>query len=345
MLSTSTSQLVSTQQQQQDVIRTFVLLQQEKKRLLDTVGQLRSRQAADEEPIQEIQQQQQLRLQMNDFNRRQHAVVQRMSAFDRYRRKKTTMRLHKAPPPSPTIEQKTANGSRPNDASAVQMQATTHTRDDTARQQTPSDQHQLSMLNVEVALNQSAETSDQLAQLVERTKQADTIPADEHQQQSSHQQPDAIAQLQAEINDGCKRFVNNLKKDAKTYKELANMLRGQASETTQDDDDDEQQQQQQQHCSSNRELNKRDVERNEFKKYIMGFVESAEQTKIRLAKIEEQRALDKKRDEEFAERSREVSSYLRQFDKRMEDHMWQKEWRNRRPLVMQRRTNQSANAG
>ena len=53
----------------------FVLLQEEKKRLLLL-----------QQPRQ--QQLQQFRQQMNDFNKRQHAVVQQMSAVDRYKRNK-----------------------------------------------------------------------------------------------------------------------------------------------------------------------------------------------------------------------------------------------------------------
>ena len=75
-------------------MRTFGLLQEEKKRLLDSIDRLRNKQRAtttNEAGEKVQQQQQQLRQQMNDFNRRQHAVVQRMSAHDRYKRKKTAI--------------------------------------------------------------------------------------------------------------------------------------------------------------------------------------------------------------------------------------------------------------
>ena len=306
--------------------------------------------------MQEIRQQQ-MRQQMNDFNRRQHAVVQRMSAYDRYKRKKTTMHLHKAaatknipralpPPPSPnpttTGEQQTANeSSQSRESSAERL-----------------------ICNAEALFSHSAETCDQIAQYFEKRKQlvVDTIPTTtttattaDQQHQSSQPNDTSIAQQQKEINDGWKRLQNNLQKDAKTYKELANLLRhGTPCETI------EPQQEQQEMCNSNGEPSKREVERREFRELIMGIVESsksererraadklaAEQTRIRLAQIdEEQRARAKKRHDEFEERSREVDLYLRQFDKRMQDYKWHKVWMSRRPQVVQRRANQAANAG
>ena len=98
------------QQRRDDDMRTFGLLQEEKKRLLDSIDQLRNKQVTTNEAGEKVQQQQQqqqqqLRQQMNDFNRRQHAVVQRMSAYDRYKRKKWTIRAtHKAAATSTTAK-------------------------------------------------------------------------------------------------------------------------------------------------------------------------------------------------------------------------------------------------
>ena len=70
------------------------------------------------------------------------------------------------------------------------------------------------------------------------------------------------------------------------------------------------------------------------------------QARARRKLREEQRAEENRRKrEESEERSRKSARFLRQFDKRMEDHKWQKEWRSRRPLILQRRVDQSANAG
>ena len=112
-------------QQQNDDMRTFGLLQEEKKRLLDSFDRLRNKQPATtttrtttNEAGEKIQQQQheheQLRQKMNDVNRRQHAVLQRISAHDRYKRKKTLIYKAAATNTSartskPAIEAKTAD--------------------------------------------------------------------------------------------------------------------------------------------------------------------------------------------------------------------------------------------
>ena len=87
---------------QQDVIQTFVLLKKEKRLLL-----------LQQAEIQQPQHQQQFRQQMNDLNRRLHAVVQRMSARQRYKRKKTTTTAMTTPiplsPGSQEIEQAQAS--------------------------------------------------------------------------------------------------------------------------------------------------------------------------------------------------------------------------------------------
>ena len=85
---TAAQEAKTTQQfQQGDNMQTFVALQEEKRRLLNTADQQfsKSKQTA------------QTQQQMNDLSRRVHAVVQRMSANDRYKRKKkTTVRNHTA---------------------------------------------------------------------------------------------------------------------------------------------------------------------------------------------------------------------------------------------------------
>ena len=201
---------------------------------------------------------------MNDFNRRLYAVLQRMSAKERYKRKKTTTktttttttRLHKAaastttpralpplPSPSPTDEQQTANGSsQSRETSAERL-----------------------ICDAEALFSHSAETCDQIAQFIENSKQqvVDTIPttttaAEHHHHRQQHQssQPNdtSIAQLREEINDDYKRLANNLQKDATTYKELANLLRhGKPDETN-----EQQQQLQRERESDQTELNAAD---------------------------------------------------------------------------------------
>ena len=84
--------------QQQDVIQTFVFLREEKKLLLQQQQQAEvqpmsnqdTRNGENSAAFAEMPQHQpQFREQMNDLNRRLHAVVQRMSAKQRYKKRKT----------------------------------------------------------------------------------------------------------------------------------------------------------------------------------------------------------------------------------------------------------------
>ena len=231
--------------------------------------------------MQEMREQQQLHQQMNDFNRRQHAVVQRMSAKERYKRKKTTTttttRPHKAaattttpralPPSSSSIttdEQQTANGSsKSRESSAERL-----------------------ICNAEALFSHSAETCDQIAQYFEKRKQlvVDTIPTTtttattaDQQHQSSQPNDTSIAQQQKEINDGWKRLANNLQKDAKAYKELAYTLRHgkPPSETIE---------QQQEMCNNNGEPSKQDVRIEEFKELFIGFFKSVDERRAKSAR-------------------------------------------------------------
>ena len=223
--------------------------------------------------MQEIRQQQ-MRQQMNDFNRRQHAVVQRMSAYDRYKRKKTTMHLHKAaatknipralpPPPSPnpttTGEQQTANeSSQSRESSAERL-----------------------ICNAEALFSHSAETCDQIVQYFEKRKQlvVETPATEEHSLHHQSSQPNdiSIAQQQKEIDDGWKRLQNNLQKDAKAYKELAYTLRHgkPPSETIE---------QQQEMCNNNGEPSKQDVRIEEFKELFIGFFKSVDERRAKSAR-------------------------------------------------------------
>ena len=263
-----------------DYMQTFVALQEEKRmRLLDP---------------------QLSKQQMNDFDRRLYTVVQRMSAFDRYRRKRTT------------------------------------------------------------------------------TTQITTIPILEEHHHYHHQasQPiDSISKLQAEINDDWKRLISNLQNNAKIYRQWANQLPGQQPTV-------ETQEQPQQQASpfdvqrnafrdaimgllKSPEQQMRDEERLKLFKEHMRMeearleeqrvryalerqirveqerAEAAERSRFALAQTA-QRALEAKRDQE---RQEEKSRLYRRIAKREENDTWATEWRNRRRLIVQRRANQSANAG
>ena len=107
----SVSTKASTDCLQEDTCRTFDSLCEEKKRLIYTVDRQRKLANADRK-----QQQLQIRHQMNSLNKRQHAALERMSAFDRYKRKKrnptaepiTTTQQHAAANSSPPTQQPTA---------------------------------------------------------------------------------------------------------------------------------------------------------------------------------------------------------------------------------------------
>ena len=94
----------------EDTCRTFDSLCEEKKHLIHTVDRQRKLANADRK-----QQQLQIRHQMNSLNKQQHAALERMSAFDRYKRKKrnstaehiTTTHQH-ATNSSPPTQQPTA---------------------------------------------------------------------------------------------------------------------------------------------------------------------------------------------------------------------------------------------
>ena len=329
MSSTSTPISISKAHKchQQDDMRTFVALQQEKRRLLDKAKQLsKNQKTRSEETTTTLDKMQQLRQQMNDFNRRQHAVVQRMSAFDRYKRKKTTLRNHN--PANVTKSSPRSSSSR-----------------------------------VESATNEQQRASDE-----SRPSDLDTQP-----------QLSRISQMQAEFDecrerlvnfDGWKRLAEEMQKYIHVYEQFANMLRGQPVETNDDEEE------------SNQifgPLSEHEQRRNSFKEFAKDIVKQVEECRAQneiafeeedrriQARLEEQKAQiderhaqararrklreeqraeeNRRKREESEERSRKSARFLRQFDKRMEDHKWQKEWRSRRPLVMQRRVDQSANAG
>ena len=291
-MSTSNSISAVHQHQHQDdghgYMQTFVALQEEKRRrLLDT--------AASAEADPQLSKQK-----MKDFDRRLYTVVQRMNAFDRYRRKRTT------------------------------------------------------------------------------TTQIATIPILEEHHHHHHQasQPnDSITQLQAEINDDWKRLISNLQNNAKIYRQWANELPGQQPTV----ETREQPQQQtsafevQRNAFRNAimgllkspEQQMRDEERSKLFKEHMRMeearleeqrvryalereirveqerVEAGERSRFALA-LTAQRAVEAKRDQESQEEKRRL---LRRIDKREENDAWATELRKRRRLIVQRRADQSANAG
>ena len=319
-------------------MRTFVALQQEKRRLLDKAGQLSKNQKtrSEETTLDKMQ----LRHQMNDFNRRQHAVLQRMSAFDRYKRKKTTLRNH-----NPAIVTK----SSPRSSSS----------------------------RVEIATNGQQRASDE-----SRPSDLDTQPQPSRISQMQAEFDECRQRLVN--FDGWKRLAEEMQKDIHVYEQFANMLRGQPVETNDDEEESNQifgpPSEHEQRRNSFKEFAKDIVKQveecraqneiafEEEDRRIQARLEEQkaqrdEQARIRLAEIDQRYAReleevrarhrqreaqraeeDRRRREESEERSRESARYLRQFDKRIEDCKWHKEWLSRRPLVMQRRVHQTANA-
>ena len=271
----------------------------------------------------------------NDVNRRMYTVVQRMSAFDRYKRKRKNKKSRQEDNTESSLLSPQAQKSQPKTATTEQG-------------------------GVNEAKSDQQLSPEWIAQKSNR-----------------------LSQMQAEVDecrerlvnfDGWKRLADEMQKDVHVYEKFANMLRGQPSDIRVEPKDDEEE--------SNQifgPLSEHEQRRNSFKEFAKDIVKQVEECRAQneiafeeedrriQARLEEQKAQiderhaqararrklreeqraeeNRRKREESEERSRKSARFLRQFDKRMEDHKWQKEWRSRRPLVMQRRVDQSANAG
>ena len=299
-------------------MQRFAALLEEKRRLLDTTREDGTTSLLE-----------------NDVNRRMYTVVQRMSAFDRYKRKRKNKKSRQEDNTESSLLSPQAQKSQPKTATTEQG-------------------------GVNEAKSDQQLSPEWIAQKSNR-----------------------LSQMQAEVDecrerlvnfDGWKRLADEMQKDVHVYEKFANMLRGQPSDIRVEPKDDEEE--------SNQifgPLSEHEQRRNSFKEFAKDIVKQVEECRAQneiafeeedrriQARLEEQKAQiderhaqararrklreeqraeeNRRKREESEERSRKSARFLRQFDKRMEDHKWQKEWRSRRPLVMQRRVDQSANAG
>ena len=321
--------------------------------------------------------------QMSDLSRLLHAVVQRMSAFDRYKRKsKKTIRNH-----TTTAAASTASESAQQSQHSQQTMSTI-------------EQQQQQRANDEAKPGQQQLSPEWINNECSR-----------------------ISQMEAEVDecrerlvnfDGWKRLADEMQKDVHVYEQCANMLRGQPVETNTDEDESNQ---------ATEQPSEHDQRRNSWKDLVKGIVEwreecriKAERSKVkaeeearlfqarleeqrtqaderarlrkarfeeqeaeqarlhlaqraqadeqlrlnlaqidqrrvemeraRLAQVQEQQALEDKRRREREDRFEEQKLRLfRRIDKRKVNDAWHDEWRSRRPLIVQRRANQAANAG
>ena len=345
-------------------MRTFVALQEEKRRLLDKAEQLSTSKKTrrDEPPAtihkiqQQQQQQQQLRQQMNDFNRRQHAIVQRMSAKERYKRKIPIQQLKVAPPPRTLSQEETSSPTTTQPSQPLSSDLSIANSSKCIR---------LSHLEAEVD-----ECRQRLVNFDGWKRLADEMQKDIH----VYEQFTNMLRGQPVETNTDEEESNQATEPPSEHEQRRNSFKEFAKEIVK----------QVEECQIQAERNK--VQSHEEAKRIEArrqqqHAQAAEETRIRLAQIEEQRARDaekarirrdeidqqyardmeevqtrhkrqeaqraeeeRRRREESEERSRESARYLRQFDKRIEDHKWHKEWRSRRQLIEQRRVDQSANA-
>ena len=215
----------------------FVLLQEEKKRLLLL-----------QQPRQ--QQLQQFRQQMNDFNKRQHAVVQQMSAVDRYKRNKVRQ--------TTTATQRVASRSRqarPSPTTTDAAIVTVHLVKANIDKHTPE---QLA------STNRPPTSVDQLNRMIFET----ILP------------PMilwwflrimirliAVDIMQQAVDIKQQALKEDLLEDKKMYSELAAMLR---AETIAEDEEDEKQQQQ----SDTKELSESEKFRQSMRGQVMGVIRS-----------------------------------------------------------------------
>ena len=360
-------------------MQTFVALREEKRRLLDTAAAAAAAgTSADQQLSRRKHARMQQHQQMSDLSRRLHAVVQRMSAYDRYKRKsKKTIRNH-----TTTTAASTASESAQQSQSATIEQQQQQRANDEAK----PDQQQMSLEWIVNECNRISQMEADVDECRERL-----------------------------VNfDGWKRLADEMQKDVHVYEQCSNMLRGQPVETNTDEEESNQAteppREYDQRRNSWKELVKRIVEWREESRsraersrvkaeeearlfqarleeqrtqaderarlrkarfeeqeaeqarlHLAQRAQADEQLRLtlaqidqrrvemeraRLAQVQEQQALEDKRRREREDRFEEQKFRIfRRIDKRKVNDAWHDEWRSRRPLIVQRRANQAANAG
>ena len=300
----------------QDAIQTLVLLKEEKRFLL--LQQTEIQQTSKQGPANgenstafahlQQQQLQQLRRQMNDFNKRLYAVVQRMSAYDRYKRKKTTTHT-------------VSFISRTQEINAVQASAA------------------ITQLEIGTPLD---DTSQQLAQTNQTSTSVDRLAAHKDSQLTRRIFETILPPMivwwflrimirLVAVDIRQQALKEDLLEDKKMRSEFANTLRAEFScETIAEEEEEEQQQ------SETRELSESDQFRQTLRDQFMSVIRSSR---------EHRKEMERSR-REAKERDRlHLLQLTRQMAKRRANDEWRMKWLDQLDLVFERRENQSANAG
>ena len=294
---------------QQDVIQLFVLLKKEKRLLL--------LQQAD---IQQPQHQKQFREQMNDLNRQLHAVVQRMSARQRYKRRKT----------------------KPIRLTSVQASARL-VMDDIMTRLKAVHTSQLAIIE---DLRGDRTMYSELADMLEAGTIANDRIGEAQQQQTDTRELSESEQFRQSMRD---QVLGVMRSSRERQTETERSCR---EEQERDRLKQERRQKQQ------AEAEERDRLRQERRRQEQA--EAEERERLYQARLEEKRAQSAERAEqkrlrwaqiqerlEECERkdAEELARLSRQMAKRQENGAWRLKWLQQLGLVYERRANNSANAG
>ena len=375
----------TTQQVQQgDNMQTFVALQEEKRRLLDTSADqqfCKSKQTAQnggtKTAFHDMQQQQ-----MNDLSRRVHAVVQRMSANDIYKRKKkTTVRNHTA-----VATERAHKDNRQQQSQLLpSQQCITSECNRLSRMQAEVDECRQRLVNFDGWTRLAGEMQKdvnlykEMADLLRGKQPADKNSEEEEEQQQQEQSDQPEPSERDRRRNSLRELIKGVVKSAEESRieaersrleaeEEARLFQARLEEQRAQADErarlrqarfEEQQAEQdkihrEQRAHADEQLRTTLAQNDEQLRLTLAqideryarAVEQTEMERARRAQIKEQRALESKRRRESLARSEEQHLRLfRRIDKRKENDAWHEEWTNRHLLVAQRRANQSANAG
>ena len=284
--------------------------------------------------------------QMNDLNRRLHAVVQRMSAFDRYKRKMKKKKW---------VAQRDDTESSPLSQQVKQSPAQIIEPTGLDTQQ-PSQQHVSSQERIRLALLQ-AEIDDGLKRLanghewkslankmfknIKVCKEMASILRGEHSNEEDEKQQQQPQQQDEQPDEELKELLDIIKEVVKPRKEESLRVVPKLSETILPPKKRlGEEREQEQRAGTDEQL------RITLAQIDERYARAVEQTRAQHSQIKEQHALEDKRQDEMEDRYQQENALIyRQIGKLRTDREWQKEWRNRRSLVVQRRVDQSANAG
>ena len=303
-----------------DYMQMFVALREEKRRLLDTAA------AADHQLGRSKQEQEQLRQQMNNFSRRLHAVVQRMSAYDRYKRKKKTIRKHTATTQQQRESKPSDPGTQPQPSQqqlSPEWIAQKWTR--ISQMEAEVDECHQRLVNFDGWKRLANEMRKDVEVYKQFTNMLRGQPVETNTEEEESNQANEPQSEHEKRRNSFKEFMKEIVKQVEECRVDRKAPSQQRAHT------DEQlrltlaPQIDQQHARH---------------------VEQAEMERARLATLREQRALESKRRRESTDRlQEETNQILRRIDKRKANGAWHDEWRSRRPMIVQRRANQAVNAG